>query len=55
LSNTSLSTQPPETEPHIFPDSETALSILAEVLAVRAQRPGGPLRDAKQRIHVEVA
>ena len=35
--------------------SETALSILAEVLAVRAQRPGGPLRDAKQRIHVEVA
>ena len=34
--------------------SETALSILAEVLAVRAQRPGGPLRDAKQRIHVEV-
>jgi hypothetical protein len=25
------------------------------VLAVRAQRPGGPLRDAKQRIHVEVA
>ena len=35
--------------------SETALSILAEVLAVRAERPGGPLRDAKQRIHVEVA
>jgi xanthine dehydrogenase accessory factor len=35
--------------------TETALSILAEVLAVRAQRPGGPLRDAKQRIHVEVA
>ena len=35
--------------------AETALSILAEVLAVRAQRPGGPLRDAKQRIHVEVA
>src|SRR5215510_8774927 len=24
LSNTSLSTQPPDTEPHIFPDSETA-------------------------------
>src|SRR5207249_3096962 len=32
---------------------ETALSILAEILAVRAQRSGGPLRDAKQRIHVE--
>jgi xanthine dehydrogenase accessory factor len=35
--------------------AETALSILAEILAVRADRPGGPLRDAKQRIHVEVA
>ena len=35
--------------------AETALSILGEVLAVRAQRPGGPLREAKQRIHVEVA
>jgi xanthine dehydrogenase accessory factor len=35
--------------------AETALSILAEVLAVRAQRSGGPLRDAKQRIHAEVA
>ena len=33
---------------------ETALSILSEILAVRAQRPGGSLRDAKQRIHVEV-
>jgi xanthine dehydrogenase accessory factor len=33
---------------------ETALSILAEVLAVRAQRSGGFLKDAKQRIHVEV-
>lgn len=32
---------------------ETALSILAEALAVRAGRAGGPLRDAKQRIHVE--
>jgi len=32
---------------------ETALSILAEILAVRAQRSGGSLRDAKQRIHVE--
>ncbi len=32
---------------------ETALSILAEILAVRARREGGPLRTAKQRIHVE--
>ena len=32
---------------------ETAVSILAEILAVRAGRAGGPLRDAKQRIHVE--
>ncbi|MCZ7588440.1 MAG: XdhC family protein [Gaiella sp.] len=35
--------------------AETALSILGEILAVRAQRPGGPLREAKQRIHAEVA
>ena len=34
---------------------ETALSILSEVLAVRAHRSGGPLREAKQRIHVEVS
>jgi xanthine dehydrogenase accessory factor len=34
---------------------ETALSILAEILAVRAHRSGGPLRDAKQRIHAEVS
>jgi xanthine dehydrogenase accessory factor len=34
---------------------ETALSILAEILAVRAGRSGGPLRDAKQRIHAEIA
>lgn len=33
--------------------AETALSILAEVLAVRADRPGGSLREARQRIHVE--
>ena len=33
---------------------ETALSILAEILAVRARRAGGFLKDAKQRIHVEV-
>ena len=33
---------------------ETALSILAEILAVRAGRSGGFLKDAKQRIHVEV-
>jgi xanthine dehydrogenase accessory factor len=34
---------------------ETALSILAEILAVRARRGGGPLREAKQRIHAEVS
>jgi xanthine dehydrogenase accessory factor len=33
---------------------ETALSILAEMLAVRAGRSGGPLKQAKQRIHAEV-
>jgi len=33
---------------------ETALSILAEILAVRAHRKGGFLKDAKRRIHVEV-
>jgi xanthine dehydrogenase accessory factor len=32
---------------------ETALAILAEILAVRAGRSGGFLREAKQRIHVE--
>jgi len=34
--------------------AETALSILAEILAVRAGRSGGALRDSNQRIHVEV-
>ena len=34
---------------------ETALSILAEILAVRARRSGGSLREAKQRIHVETS
>jgi xanthine dehydrogenase accessory factor len=33
---------------------ETALAIIAEILAVRAGRGGGPLKDSKQRIHVEV-
>jgi xanthine dehydrogenase accessory factor len=33
---------------------ETALSILAEILAVRAGRQGGPLKTAKQRIHAAV-
>jgi len=33
---------------------ETALAILAEILAVRGEREGGFLRDAKKRIHVEV-
>jgi xanthine dehydrogenase accessory factor len=33
---------------------ETALSILAEVVAVRAGRDGGRLKTAKQRIHASV-
>ena len=33
---------------------ETALSILSEILAVRAQREGGFLKHAKKRIHAEV-
>jgi len=33
---------------------ETAISILAEILAVRAGRDGGRLRDARQRIHAQV-
>jgi xanthine dehydrogenase accessory factor len=33
--------------------AETALSMLAEMLAVRAGRSGGPLRAAKTRIHAE--
>jgi len=36
-------------------NEETAVSILAEALAVRARRGGGPLRESKQRIHVEVS
>jgi xanthine dehydrogenase accessory factor len=32
---------------------ETALSILGEILAVRAGRPGGRLQDAKRRIHAQ--
>jgi len=35
--------------------AETALSIMGEILAVRAGREGGPLRDAAGRIHAEVA
>ena len=34
--------------------AETALSILAEILAVRAGREGGPLKEAPGRIHAEV-
>ena len=34
--------------------AETALAILAEILAVRADRDGGRLMAAKGRIHVEV-
>jgi xanthine dehydrogenase accessory factor len=33
--------------------AETAVSILAEILAVRAGRSGGSLRNAKGRIHAE--
>ena len=33
---------------------ETAVSILGEILAVRAGREGGPLRGAGQRIHAQV-
>lgn len=33
---------------------ETAISILAEILAVRADRAGGRLRTAGQRIHAQV-
>jgi xanthine dehydrogenase accessory factor len=35
--------------------SETAISILAEILAVRAGRTGGPLKRAHGRIHAELA
>ncbi len=34
---------------------ETAVSILAEIIAVRNKREGGKLQQSKQRIHVEVA
>jgi xanthine dehydrogenase accessory factor len=34
--------------------AETALSMLAEILAVRASRSGGAVREAKTRIHAEV-
>ncbi len=32
---------------------ETALSILGEILAARAGRPGGRLKEAKRRIHAQ--
>ena len=35
-------------------NAETAVSILGEALAARAGRGGGPLRESRQRIHVEV-
>ncbi|MBA3330408.1 MAG: XdhC family protein [Actinobacteria bacterium] len=34
--------------------AETAVSIIGEILATRAGRGGGPLREAKHRIHVEI-
>jgi xanthine dehydrogenase accessory factor len=35
--------------------AETAVSILAEILAVRAGRAGGRLKETSERIHVETA
>jgi xanthine dehydrogenase accessory factor len=35
--------------------AETALSVLAEILAVRAGRGGGHLKEARGRIHADVA
>ena len=35
--------------------AETAISILAEIMAARAGREGGPLKHASGRIHAEVA
>jgi xanthine dehydrogenase accessory factor len=35
--------------------AETAVAIMAEILATRTGRTGGPLREAKGRIHAEVA
>ncbi len=35
--------------------AETALSILAEILAVRSGRSGGQLRESNNRIHVELS
>jgi xanthine dehydrogenase accessory factor len=35
--------------------AETALSIVAEILATRASRDGGRLKSAKGRIHVELS
>jgi xanthine dehydrogenase accessory factor len=35
--------------------AETALSIMGEILAVRAGRTGGPLKQSAGRIHAEVA
>lgn len=34
--------------------AETAVSILAEILAVRSGRSGGPLKDGQGRIHAEL-
>jgi xanthine dehydrogenase accessory factor len=32
-------------------NEETAISLVAEIIAVRRNRPGGRLRDARGRIH----
>ena len=36
-----------------LPPAETALAIVAEIVAVRAGRSGGSLREAKGRIHAD--
>jgi xanthine dehydrogenase accessory factor len=35
--------------------AETALSILGEIVAVRASRSGGRLKESRGRIHADVA
>jgi xanthine/CO dehydrogenase XdhC/CoxF family maturation factor len=44
-------TRPVGSKPAVSEHGELAVSILAEILAVRAGRSGGWLRDASGRIH----
>ena len=39
----------------VVDDEADIRGLLSEILAVRAARSGGPLRGAKERIHVEMA